>query len=65
MFLDQYLNYCRKNDMYVSIFISILYPTDKCSLLKCQNGGTCDIRSGKAVCICQDNYVGKNCEKSK
>lgn len=35
---------------------------DKCTLINCQNGGKCDIRNGKAVCVCNDKYTGATCE---
>lgn len=39
--------------------------TDKCSFIKCQNGGTCIIRNGKAACICGGRFGGDFCEVGK
>lgn len=48
----------------VNYFIYLLY-TDKCSLISCQNGGTCEVKYEKAVCTCTDEYIGDYCEKSE
>lgn len=38
---------------------------DKCSSIKCLNGGTCIIKSGKAVCNCVGRFGGEFCELGK
>lgn len=38
---------------------------DKCSFIKCQNGGTCEVKNGKATCACTDKYTGEYCETGK
>lgn len=37
----------------------------KCSQIKCKNGGTCEIKNGKAACTCPDNYTGEYCQTGK
>lgn len=41
------------------------FMIDKCETINCQNGGTCILEEGRAVCECTDEYTGETCEKRK
>lgn len=41
------------------------YFPEKCSLIRCLNGGKCEIENQKAVCVCNGKFTGANCEKSE
>lgn len=47
----------------VKAFSQKFFITDKCDVLNCLNGGTCQIEKGKALCHCLERYSGERCEK--
>lgn len=37
-------------------------PTDPCQLMACQNGSTCRLEAGEAICDCPSGFYGALCE---
>lgn len=55
-------------DPHLPVSSATLLPStdgDQCASNPCQNGGTCDEQFQSYLCLCPDNFEGRNCEKSE
>ncbi len=52
---------------YTGMYCNITAQNDACASNPCQMRGHCAVSTSNTsyICICQDNYIGDQCERSK
>lgn len=52
-------------DNYYCFYCSCETDINECESSPCQNGGTCQDLTGTYACVCNESFIGYNCENAR